>query len=108
MVVTCWAGLEIRPHSRCRCQLLHSRCGNLPHRTGCSFKVDGNPCANLVKTVRKEITSHVQVDTGPVAAAELVRPTGGEEDVHLCLVVVIVVNHEDGGIGYEGEDGNFA
>ena len=44
--------------------------------------------ANLVKTVRKEVTSHVQVDTSPVDAAEFIRPTRGEEDVHLGLVGV--------------------
>ena len=29
-----------------------------------------------------------QVDTSPVAAAELIGGTGGEKEVHLCLVVV--------------------
>ena len=33
----------------------------------------------------------MQVDTGSVAAAELICTTGGEEDVHLCLVTVIIM-----------------
>ena len=48
---------------------------------------DGNDCANLVITIRKEVTSHVQVDTSAVAAAELICATGGEENVHLRLVI---------------------
>ena len=41
---------------------------------------------DLVQTVREEVASHVQVNTGPIAATELIAATGGKEDLHLCLV----------------------
>ena len=45
----------------------------------------------LVLTVGKEVTSHLQVDAGPVAAAELIRAAGGEENGHLCLAIIIII-----------------